>query len=843
MWSNPIRLGPPHLELLSAIDRDPPMELDALVADVAARTDTTEQVLKDFIGQLRYSGRLAQAPAPAARPVEDHPDHGRAEPLDLGASTRVNVRVPLAFRLHRGSYELIDHEGRRVLVLSAAELQAFDELIHPASPREALDRMATVAPSVSRERHAEVLAQLAAVGLLRTSEPAPEHASGTTGDREVFLAEVFDRHAAAQDAAERDRAERSGRSRPKVIPVAFDAGAPAGLGMVVAFARAYEGGRLDEFYDFRTDWVWSDDRFDQFTAQPAIYLFSNYLWSHRRCIEISKRVKERSPGSITIHGGPDTPKYEQDGRNYLAEHPHVDVIVRGEGEASAAATLAALTQVIGEPHPDLSVLEDVAGITYRDGDRVVRNPDRDRIAEVDTLPSPLLTGLFDVYAHLPELMVTIETNRGCPYGCTFCDWGSATNSRIRQFDLDRVYAELDWCSRMEVTSVGVADANFGIFKRDVDIAQRVADLKLASGHPRAFGVSYAKNTVKHLQHIINVLVGAGIMAQGVLSLQSMDLETLDTIHRSNIKTEKYDALADEMRRSRLPLMVELMMGLPGQTVESFADDIQQCIDREVLTRVNPTTLLVNSPMNAPDYVAEHEIVTIEPVGTGRNALVISTSSFTPQDYDEMEHIRRASLLYENFGVLRLVSRFVRQETGMREVDLYRDIRAKALADPGRWPALYATVEFGTAMMTSTSWWLLMADLRDYLVSSVGLPDDAALAAVLDAQRALLPAYGRRFPERRELPHDVVAWYHAVQAAKASDHRTDWPDVVPRLATFGAGALDVDDPHDIVETSVGFNVQLSAIGMNWELESPLSRARVAAIQLGEWVSDSYFTANK
>ena len=33
----------------------------------------------------------------------------------------------------------------------------------------------------------------------------------------------------------------------------------------------------------------------------------------------------------------------------------------------------------------------------------------------------------------------LESNRGCPYGCTFCDWGSATLSKVRNFDLDRVY--------------------------------------------------------------------------------------------------------------------------------------------------------------------------------------------------------------------------------------------------------------------------------------------------------------------------------------------------------------------------------------------------------------------
>ena len=130
-------------------------------------------------------------------------------------------------------------------------------------------------------------------------------------DRDVIVRDIFNRHAAAQDEAERERERRTGRKRVKVIPVAFDMGTPAGLGMVVAYAKAFEWGRLEDVYDFRTDWVWNDERLEEFTAEPAVYLFSNYLWSHERCIEISKQVKERSPGSITIHGGPDTPKYDR----------------------------------------------------------------------------------------------------------------------------------------------------------------------------------------------------------------------------------------------------------------------------------------------------------------------------------------------------------------------------------------------------------------------------------------------------------------------------------------------------------------------------------------------------
>ena len=122
----------------------------------------------------------------------------------------------------------------------------------------------------------------------------------------------------------------------------------------------------------------------------------------------------------------------------------------------------------------------------------------------------------------------IETNRGCPYGCTFCDWGSATLSRIRKFDSTGCSPSSSGARSTGSTAVCLADANFGIFERDVEIAEKVAELKRPLRLPEAtVGTNYAKNTVKHLRQIVEMLADAGILTEGLLSLQSMDDDTLD----------------------------------------------------------------------------------------------------------------------------------------------------------------------------------------------------------------------------------------------------------------------------------------------------------------------------
>lgn len=843
----PFHLDLAGLHLLSLFDLDP-TDPPAAVAEAASRAGVDAEALKPLNLLLRVTKDFGARPPWSHREVEDHPAVGSSAPFDLDSPDLIMIKVPMTLRLHRGRYEVLDHDARRVLALDPAEAWFLSSLAQPTTAAGAVAAAADdPAGAVAPERAAEILGLLDAAALLRRGpaivpedpdlDPGSDEALGLQHD--AILGAAFDAHFIAQNDQEAAWRAETGEIRPRVIPVAFDIGIPAALTMILAHAKDYDGGRLDRAYEIRTDWLWNDDHLEHFTAEPAIYLFSNYLWSHKRCLEVSRRVKELSPQSITVHGGPDTPKYADDVVAYFDANPHVDVTVRGEGEATAVELLDALRSVIGSDAPDLSVLADVAGLSYRTADGPVRTADRDRIAVLDDLPSPFLSGMLDAYSGVPDLMVTIETNRGCPYGCTFCDWGSATTSRVRKFDMQRVFDELAWCAEHKITSVSVADANFGMFPRDVEIADEVSRLRSTHGWPKSFGVSYAKNTVKHLEQIIGILTDAGVMSQGVLSLQSMDADTLQVIHRSNIKTARYDALADRMREAQLPLMVELMMGLPGQTVAGFAYDLQECIEREVPARINRTTLLVNSPMNDPEYLAEHQIKTHEPLAPGHNALVISTSTFTEADWREMEQLRILFGYFENYGVLRLVARLVRQETGVREIDLYREMRERIERRTGTWPVLEATVTHGSAVMAPiASWGLLLAEVGDYLEDQYGLTG-TPVRAVLAAQHAILPSPGRSFPVTVDLDHDVVSWQRAVLAAKTAHGDTHWTERVPRLAEFPPGQLTVDDPGSMSDLYLGLNRESIAVGVSWELDSPLSRAHIAAKQLPEWVFDRVF----
>ena len=80
------------------------------------------------------------------------------------------------------------------------------------------------------------------------------------------------------------------------------------------------------------------------------------------------------------------------------------------------------------------------------------------------------------------------------------------------------------------------------------------------------------------------------------------------------------------------------------------------------------------------------------------------------------------------------------------------------------------------------------------------------------------------PEVVNLECDVVAWHDAIVEQKENGNRRGWSDVVPSLETFVSGTLTVDDPFGLTEATLGINRELNAFGVNWELSSPLHRAR-------------------
>ena len=336
--------------------------------------------------------------------------------------------------------------------------------------------------------------------------------------------------------------------------------------------------------------------------KPDIAAFSSYVWNWEISTQTARLVKERFPESLIVFGGPHVPDRME---GFFDAHPYIDLAVHGEGEITFAEILA--------EYVDRKRFEKIPGVSVNSGNKELRPyVRRERIAELDTIPSPYLTGLFDgLLDNDYDFQVIWETNRGCPYACTFCDWGSATMTRLRTFSEDRLEKEIDWFGDHGIQWLYGADANFGLLPRDTKIAEWLASKKRQTGFPGKFRVNYAKNSTERVTQIARTLNAVELDKGITLSMQSMDDETLRIVKRRNLKIASLREFVKEYRQRDIATNTEVILGLPGETLESFVEGIDTLLQAGIHDSIYiyRAQLLPNAELNAPDVRAQYAIET------------------------------------------------------------------------------------------------------------------------------------------------------------------------------------------------------------------------------------------
>ena len=375
-------------------------------------------------------------------------------------------------------------------------------------------------------------------------------------------------------------------------------------------------------------------------ASAEIAGFSTYVWNAQISLEAARRMKRRKPGLLIVFGGPHVPDHAEE---FLRAHPFIDVVVHNEGERT-------FTEILDRfPSRDWSGMK---GISYLDADgRFVASPPVDRMRDLDELPSPFLTGMFgDLMRTNPdeEWIGLWETNRGCPFKCTFCDWGSATAAKVTKFEGERLNREVDWFADHAVKYIFVCDANFGIQKRDVEIAEYVAEVRAKTGYPHGFSVQNTKNATERAYQSQKILADAKLNKGVALSMQSLDPTTLKNIKRDNISLETYFELARRFTADKVETYSDLILGLPGETYDSFCNGVDKLMRLGQHNRIqfNNCSILPNAEMGNPEYLRTFGMKTVRSeiinIHGSRDALdddvpevqdlVVATDSMPPADW-------------------------------------------------------------------------------------------------------------------------------------------------------------------------------------------------------------------
>lgn len=307
--------------------------------------------------------------------------------------------------------------------------------------------------------------------------------------------------------------------------------------------------------------------------RPDILGLSHYFWNSRLNHKIARYVRSLYPDTVIVTGGPSLDRNRAAYEQYATTHPYIDFVVVEEGETTFEGLVAALSSSIDR--------EKVTGIDVP-GTFGILGPgeihlsaSRPRTRSLDEFPSPYLNGMLDPF--LAEgLRPIIETVRGCPYQCAFCEQGSSFFTKLAKLSEARVFDEVEYIrTRTSSPQLIVADVNFGIIKRDLDVARFLKASHERHGWPSNIYVYNAKQPTETTLEVMETLYP---MAQLSMSFQSIDEGVLENIHRSNIGYDKYSFITRWAKSRGLPVGTELIYGLPGETRTSFVKGYETLLD-------------------------------------------------------------------------------------------------------------------------------------------------------------------------------------------------------------------------------------------------------------------------
>ncbi len=381
-------------------------------------------------------------------------------------------------------------------------------------------------------------------------------------------------------------------------------------------------------------------QFDDTLIRTDILLLSCYIWNWELQLLLTKRARMVNPSIIIIAGGP------QLHRQYFDWFDH-NVVGEAEG---------ALQQI----------LDRTAGHVIN----TPRKTDFTRSPYINQLPA-----LLDIKEHSPNpLGIIFETSRGCPYACSYCDWGSLTMSKVHFYDIDRIRNELEViCKEVKPNYLFLADANFGIAKRDPEIAKMIASMKQSYGAPKSFYYSVSKNNPARNFEIGKTLFEGGVVDNYIVSVVHTDRDVLKVNDRGNISTNKFRELSQKCVDNGLPTQTQLILGMPGDTKEKWFDNICETFEWGLHAETKPYwyNVLPNAPANNKQFWEEWDIQTQRVIFSQARLkaddelidktaeIIVQCKSFSKDDWIIMNKHARWLQALHNFALLRNVAMYYR----------------------------------------------------------------------------------------------------------------------------------------------------------------------------------------
>lgn len=376
-----------------------------------------------------------------------------------------------------------------------------------------------------------------------------------------------------------------------------------------AFVATYAKHALGDDFEFKL--FKFPDRLSEAINEgsPRVLALSNYSWNLELGCKLAAWAKRRHPNLIVVMGGPNFPVSKDEKLKFLQQRSVVDVYIESEGEVGFAKLLRKLDEYRFDIAAFKYSHERVTNCTYLSGNELIEGG-IERIQDVNTIPSPYLTGTMDEFFEFP-LSPMIETTRGCPFSCSFCADGLVTKNKIVSFDHNRVLAELNYIAEHVKCSdeINITDLNFGMYARDVETARSIAEIQDKFKWPRLIKGSAGKNRSERIIETATLLKGSWVVGS---ALQSSDQEVLKNIKRSNISTESFQEFVRFMHSTdkKASTYCEVILALPGDTKAKHFESIRVGVESQMNTvKLYQAMLLSGTDMASQETRAKFGFLT------------------------------------------------------------------------------------------------------------------------------------------------------------------------------------------------------------------------------------------
>lgn len=313
------------------------------------------------------------------------------------------------------------------------------------------------------------------------------------------------------------------------------------FGLRYIYANMNELQKITGIYEFvKTDNI-NEIAEKLLAANPQIIGIGIYIWNASETGRLVKLIKNISPETIVILGGPEV--------SYLplrVNFNSADYIIQGESDLEFYKLVK-------------SILDGI-----QQNERIIR-------AEIPSLADIKLPYKYYTDEDIKNRVIYVEASRGCPFTCEFCL--SSIDKSVRKFNAEILLEEFDKLWERGARHFKFVDRTFNL---DIKITNLILDYFLAK-EPEYFlhfevVPDHFPDSVKEK---LKLFPPASVQLE--IGIQTLNPEVADRIRRKlNFKKIKENiTFLSEQTNNHLHL--DLIIGLPGETIESFGDNLNTLI--------------------------------------------------------------------------------------------------------------------------------------------------------------------------------------------------------------------------------------------------------------------------